>query len=69
MNRDVVTQRKPVTTAIILCGVFFTMFQTLSVFDKLSLDWVDPVKSAIVLASALSFDITELRLEVIRREA
>jgi len=61
VNRDLLLQTNGMASVVILAGVFVTSIQTTIVFHQLSLEWVDPLKSAMEIASIFSFDLSALK--------
>eukprot|EP00971_Amphidinium_carterae_P051907 1021836-Amphidinium_carterae.1 len=57
VNRDVLMQQKGNFNLIVIGGVFLTALQTTIVFNQLSMEWADPLKSAMVVSSLAGFDL------------
>jgi len=62
VNRDVLMQQKGNFNLIVIGGVFLTALQTTIVFNQLSMEWADPLKSAMVVSSLAGFDLGSMKL-------
>jgi len=62
VNRDLLLQQQGTANLVIIGGVFLTALQTTIVFNQLSMEWVDPMKSAMEFTSIVSFDMGNLKL-------
>eukprot|EP00971_Amphidinium_carterae_P296615 5892321-Amphidinium_carterae.1 len=51
VNRDLLLQQTGTANLVIIGGVFLTALQTTIVFNQLSMEWVDPMKSFMGISS------------------
>mmetsp|Transcript_17672 Transcript_17672/g.40956 ORF Transcript_17672/g.40956 Transcript_17672/m.40956 type:complete len:1433 (+) Transcript_17672:77-4375(+) len=62
VNQNLLTQARGPAQFVIIGGVFLTAAQTTIVFNQLTLEWVEPMKTAMEATSLLSFNMGNLKM-------
>ena len=64
INLKAAKRTHTVILAMTLCGLTISTMQQFSVFALLSIDWLEPVKSALQLARVFAFDLEVVRFSL-----